>query len=246
MSRSLGYPYFGISFPSFGRLTYHPPMANSLEADAKRVLIADDHPLYRDALRAIIPQALPNAQMSEAGCQKEVVDNVTSDSSFDLIVLDLNLPGATGLSCLRHLRETAQLTPIMVVSGNDDPATMRDVVMAGATGYVPKSASRQVLIDAIRVIMGGGTYLPTAAVLALRQAHTPAAPLTKVAAPDDLTSRQKKVLKLLAEGLSNKHIARELQISEITVKAHVSLILKKLGVANRVQAAMEARRLLSD
>jgi DNA-binding NarL/FixJ family response regulator len=243
MSRSQGYPYFGISLPSFGRLTYHSPM----EADAKRVLIADDHPLYRDALRAIVPQAMPNAEMSEAGCQKEVVDNVTSDSSFDLIVLDLNLPGATGLSCLRHLREIAQLTPIMVVSGNDDPATMRDVVMAGATGYVPKSASRQVLVDAIRVIMGGGTYLPTAAVLALRQAQTAAAaPLTKVTARDDLTSRQKKVLKLLAEGLSNKHIARELQISEITVKAHVSLILKKLGVANRVQAAMEARRLLSD
>src|SRR5581483_858996 len=169
MSRSQGYPYFGIGFPSFGRLTYHPPMDHSPESEAKRVLIADDHPLYRDALRAIVPQAMPNAKMSEAGCQKEVVDNVTSDSSFDLIVLDLNLPGATGLSCLRHLREVAQLTPIMVVSGNDDPATMRDVVMAGATGYVPKSAPRQVLIDAIRVIMGGGTYLPTAAVLALRR-----------------------------------------------------------------------------
>ncbi len=246
MSRSQGYPYFGIGFPSFGRLTYHPPMDHSPESEAKRVLIADDHPLYRDALRAIVPQAMPNAKMSEAGCQKEVVDNVTSDSSFDLIVLDLNLPGATGLSCLRHLREVAQLTPIMVVSGNDDPATMRDVVMAGATGYVPKSAPRQVLIDAIRVIMGGGTYLPTAAVLALRQAQNPQAPSTNAAAPDDLTLRQKKVLRLLAQGLSNKHIARELQISEITVKAHVSLILKKLGVANRVQAAMEARRLLSD
>lgn len=244
MSRSRGYPYFGISFPRNGRLTYHQPMGSPPEADAKRVLIADDHPLYRDALRAIVPQALPNAQMAEAGCQKEALDSVTSDSAFDLIVLDLNLPGATGLSCLRHLREIAQLTPIMVVSGNDDPATMRDVVLAGATGYVPKSAPRQVLIDAIRVIMGGGTYLPTAAVLALRQAHSPNAPPARAAASDDLTQRQKKVLELLAQGLSNKHIARELQISEITVKAHVSLILKKLGVQNRVQAAMEARRLL--
>jgi len=246
MSRSRGYPYFGISFPRNGRLTYHQPMGSPPEADAKRVLIADDHPLYRDALRAIVPQALPNAQMAEAGCQKEALDSVASDSAFDLIVLDLNLPGATGLSCLRHLREVAQLTPIMVVSGNDDPATMRDVVLAGATGYVPKSSPRQVLIDAIRVIMGGGTYLPTAAVLALRQAHSPNAPPARAAASDDLTQRQKKVLELLAEGLSNKHIARELQISEITVKAHVSLILKKLGVQNRVQAAMEARKLLSE
>jgi len=131
----------------------------------------------------------------------------------------------------------------MVVSGNDDPATMRDVVLAGATGYVPKSAPRQVLIDAIRAIMGGGTYLPTAAILALRQSHSPDTQPARAAANEDLTQRQKKVLKLLAEGMSNKHIARELQISEITVKAHVSLILRKLGVQNRVQAAMEARKL---
>lgn len=221
-------------------------MGNPPESDGKRVLIADDHPLYRDALRAIVPQALPNAQMSEAGCQKEVVSSVTSDSAFDLIVLDLNLPGAMGLSCLRHLREVAPLTPIMVVSANDEPATMRDVVMAGATGYVPKSAPRQVLIDAIRLIMGGGTYLPTAAVLALHQARSPELPQTTVAAPEALTLRQKKVLSLLARGMSNKHIAREMQISEITVKAHVSLILKKLGVANRVQAAMEWRKLPGD
>lgn len=244
MSPSHGYPYFGISFATIGRLTYHLRMEMSSESEVKRVLIADDHPLYRDALRAIVPQALPEAHIAEAGCQKDVVDQVTSDSSFDLIVLDLNLPGATGHSCLRHLREVAQLTPIMVVSGNDDPTTMRDAVMAGATGYVPKSAPRQVLIDAIRVIMGGGTYLPTAAVVALRQAQTSETAPTTTAAREDLTLRQKKVLKLLAEGLSNKHIARELQISEITVKAHVSLILKKLGVANRVQAAMEARKLL--
>ena len=221
-------------------------MGNGPETGAKRVLIADDHPLYRDALLAIIPQAMPSARMSEAGCQKEAVDSVTSDSSFDLIVLDLNLPGATGLSCLRHLRDVAPLTPILVVSGNDDPATMREVVMAGATGYVPKSAPRQVLIDAIRLIMGGGTYLPTAAVLASRQPPTPDALPTNAGASEELTLRQKKVLRLLAKGLSNKNIARELQISEITVKAHVSLILKKLGVANRVQAAMEARKLLSD
>jgi DNA-binding NarL/FixJ family response regulator len=246
MSRSRGYPYFGISFARRGWLTYHSRMATAAEPNAKRVLVADDHPLYRDALRAIVPQAMPDAQVCEAGCQRDVIDSVTSDSSFDLIVLDLHLPGATGLSCLRQLREIAQLTPIMVVSGNDDPATMRDVVMAGATGYVPKSAPRQVLIDAIRVIMGGGTYLPTAAVLALRRAQTQNTAAPKTTAADELTLRQKKVLKLLAEGLSNKHIARELQISEITVKAHVSLILKKLGVSNRVQAAMEARRLLSE
>ena len=212
----------------------------------KRVLIADDHPLYRDALRAIVPQALPNASVTEAGCQSEVVTSVTSDAAFDLIVLDLNLPGATGLSCLRHVRETAPLTPIIVVSANDDPTTMSDVVLAGATGYVPKSSPRQVLIDAIKVIMNGGTYLPAAAVVALRRAQTADAPPSRSSTPNELTSRQMRVLKLLADGLSNKQIARELQISEITVKAHVSLILQKLEVTNRVQAANKARKLLQE
>ena len=216
------------------------------DTPGKRVLIADDHPLYRDALRAIVPQALPSAAVSEAGCQGDVVACVTSDAAFDLVVLDLNLPGATGLSCLRHVREMAPLTPIIVVSGNDEPATMSDVVLAGAAGYVPKSSPRQVLVDAIKAIMNGGTYLPAAAVIALRRAQTQDMPAAKSAAPNGLTSRQMRVLKLLAEGLSNKHIARELEISEITVKAHVSLILQKLGVVNRVQAAMSARKLLRD
>lgn len=249
MSRSLnGTPYFRMGLPRNGALTYDSvQMSSALEsptAAAKRVLIADDHPLYRDALSAIVPQVLPSAQMSEAGCQDEVFAQVSSDAAFDLIVLDLNLPGATGLSCLRHVRETAPLTPIIVVSGNDDPTVMGDVVLAGATGYVPKSAPRQVLIDAIRVIMGGGTYLPAAAVGALRRAQV--SDNTTAGLPEALTSRQKRVLRLLAEGLSNKGIAREMQISEITVKAHVSLILRKLGVSNRVQAAMEARKLLKD
>jgi DNA-binding NarL/FixJ family response regulator len=223
-----------------------PTASEASEASAKRVLIADDHPLYRDALRAIVPQALPCASVSEAGCQSEVFACVTSDAAFDLIVLDLNLPGAAGLSCLRHVRETAPLTPIIVVSGNDEPATMSDVVLAGAMGYVTKSSPRQVLVDAIKAIMSGGTYLPAAAIIALRRAQAAEAPASKAPLPNELTSRQKRVLTLLAEGLSNKQIARDMQISEITVKAHVSLILKKLGVANRVQAAMEARKLLKE
>jgi DNA-binding NarL/FixJ family response regulator len=214
--------------------------------DAKRVLIADDHPLYREALRAIVPQAFPGACVSEAASQSEVCALVTSDGAFDLIVLDLSLPGVAGLSCLKQVRASAPLTPVIVVSATDDPHTMSQVVLAGAAGYVPKSAPRQVLIDALRAIMGGGSYLPAAAVVALRRAQASAESDASHPPKDELTSRQKRVLKLLAAGLSNKRIARELAISEITVKAHVSLILRKLGVANRVQAAIEARRRLAD
>ena len=219
--------------------------AETLIAEVKRVLIADDHPLYRDALRAVVPQACPAAEISEACSQDEVLEQVISDSAFDLIVLDLNLPGAVGYSCLKRARQAAGLTPIIVVAALDEPAAMGEAVMAGATAYVPKSASRQVLIDAIRIIMGGGTYLPAGAVAALRKAQAAPTPAEPGAAHEELTSRQQRVLKLLAEGLSNKRIARDLDISEITVKAHVSAILKKLGVSNRVQAAIEARRLLA-
>lgn len=221
------------------------PADELLTADAKRVLVADDHPLYRDALRTILSQACSGSHISEAACQDDVMRIVISDADFDLVMLDLNLPGATGLSCLRHVRTAAPLTPLIVVSANDEPATMSEVVMAGAAGYVPKSAPRDVLIDAIRLVMGGGTYLPAAAVSALRHANAPP-PAAPAVGAQQLTSRQRRVLELLAQGLSNKHIARELDISEITVKAHVSLVLRKLGVANRTQAAIEARKRLAD
>ena len=209
---------------------------------AKRVLIADDHPLYRDALRAIVPQVFPDTDLREAACQDDVLREVTSDAAFDLIVLDLNLPGVVGLSCLIQVREIAPLTPILVVSAVDDPATMSDVIRAGGTGYVPKSAQRQMLVDAIRVIMGGGTYLPLEGMIALRDAPAQVAPAEAPSSRDALTSRQRRVLELLGHGLSNKQIALELQIAEITVKAHVSSILKKMGLNNRVQAALEARK----
>lgn len=218
------------------------PDAPPRVCDLRRVLIIEDHPLYCEALRAVIPQVCSTAGIAEARCQQEVLEQLSSDADFDLILLDLNLPGAEDLSCLRRVRAIAPLTPIIVVSGNDDPVVMSEVVMAGAAGYVPKSSPRQVLLDAIRVVMGGGSYLPTAAVAALRRAQTYTAGAR--GASEELTSRQKRVLRLLAEGLSNKRIARELEISEITVKAHVSLILKKLGVSNRVQAAIEARKRL--
>ncbi len=211
---------------------------------AKRVLIADDHPLYRDALRAIVPQACPAADLREAACQDEVLREVTSDAAFDLIVLDLNLPGVVGLSCLQKVREIAPLTPILVVSAVDDPGTMSDVIRAGGTGYVPKSAQRQMLVDAIRMIMGGGTYLPMEGLIALRDTQPQPSAADLNPSRDALTSRQLRVLELLGQGKSNKQIAAQLQISEITVKAHVSSILKKMGLNNRVQAALEARKWL--
>lgn len=220
------------------------PGADSLAAHAKRVLVADDHPLYREALRAVLPQACPGAAVDEACAADEVLGRVGSDAAYDLVLLDLNLPGATGVSCLKALRGVAPLTPIVVVSAVDEPSIMGEVMLAGATAYVPKSSPRQVLVDAIKVIMSGGSYWPAEAMAALREAQS-APPAPAAPALDGLTQRQRRVLALLAEGRSNKQIARELGISEVTVKAHVSAILRKFGMTNRVQAAIEARNWLA-
>ncbi len=207
-------------------------------ADAPpRVLIADDHPLYCDALQAVVPQACPGADIGVATSQEEVLAAVAGERSFNLVLLDLNLPGAVGLSCLHALRRVAPSTPIVVVSAVGDPKIMQDAIMAGASAFIPKSAPSQVLINALKVILAGGTYMPTGILSALRNADA-------AAGRDELTLRQRRVLELLSTGLSNKRIARELAISEITVKAHVSAIFRKLGVTNRMQAGLEARRLL--
>ena len=202
-----------------------------------RVLIADDHPLYCDALQAVVPQACPGADIGVAASQEEVLAAVTGGRPFNLVLLDLNLPGAVGLSCLIALRRVAPATPIVVVSAVGDPKIMQDAIMAGASAFIPKSAPSQVLINALKVILAGGTYMPTGILSALRNADA-------AAGRDELTLRQRRVLELLSTGLSNKRIARELAISEITVKAHVSAIFRKLGVTNRMQAGLEARRLL--
>jgi len=208
---------------------------NSLPAP--RVLIADDHPLYCDALRAVVPQACPGADISEANSQEQVLAAVAAGREFSLVLLDLNLPGAIGLSCLSELRRVVPTTPIVVVSAVGDPKIMQDVIMGGACAFIPKSAPGQVLINALRVILAGGTYMPTGIVASLRGGDGSAA-------RSELTLRQRRVLELLSTGLSNKRIARALDISEITVKAHVTAIFRKLGVTNRVQAGLEARRVL--
>lgn len=219
---------------------------DQLTAGATRVLLADDHPLYRDALRQIVPDACPAAELVEACDQSQVLALVTSDSAFDLILLDLDIPGATGLSCLQAVRTAAPLTPVIVVSAADDPQTMRRAVLGGATGYVTKSATRQTLVDAIRVVLSGGCYVPSAAMAALRESSGGGGrgnnrQQTGIGA---LTSRQLVVLRLMARGLANKEIGQQLDISEITVKAHVSAILQKLQVKNRVQAILAAQNLV--
>lgn len=210
-----------------------------------RILIADDHPLYRDALELVVKEVYPSADIVSCASQAEVLDVVQSDDSFDLILLDLKLPDATEFTCLTLVRNRTSVTPIVIVSAVEEATTMREAIEYGATGYLPKSSSRTTMRNALQLVMAGGVFMPASAVSSswLRRSVRPRAK-NRATEPSSLTERQQTVLEIMAEGKSNKAIANELSITEITVKAHVSAILRKLGVSNRVQAAMLAKDVL--
>jgi DNA-binding NarL/FixJ family response regulator len=206
-----------------------------------RVLIADDHPLLRDALSRTLRLVEPEAQVIEAIDFQSSVDALQADS-FDLALLDLHMPGMDGFEGVRRLRQRFAALPLVVVSGEDDPAVMRAVLAAGAAGFLPKSESPAVMQQALRLVLGGGIYTPAQALGGLDpHGRTTAA----FARPDasGLTPRQKDVLKSLLRGQPNKLIARELGLTEGTVKIHVAAILRVLQARNRTEAVVMARRL---
>lgn len=203
-----------------------------------RVLIADDHPLFRAAIRDVVGQVFAaqgwEFAVVEATGADEAAAAVEQDDDFDLILLDLSMPGARGLSTLIALRSRAPSTPIVVVSSVDDATTVRQAVACGAAGFIPKSSSKDLIAEALAVVFAGGVFLPPG-----MQDDAEPEPPSRPA--DALTQRQLAVLDLLSRGLSNKLIARDLDISDMTVKAHVTAILRKLGVTSRTQAVVMFR-----
>lgn len=197
-----------------------------------RILIADDHPLFRDALRAILLRAYPQAQLLEVGDIGALYAQANSEFESDLLLLDLNMPGAHGFSALIHLRACYPTLPILIVSARSDALTVHRALAHGAMGFVAKSAEAAIIADAVRLVLSGEIYDPLA--------HTDLAlgPVERQAALHirELTPAQFRVLVGLCEGKLNKQIAHELSITEATVKAHVTQVLRKLGCNNRTQA----------
>ena len=210
-----------------------------------RVLVADDHPLYRDALSNLVRAAFDDVQVSECEDVASALEHLRHTST-DLILLDLSMPDAEGLEGLRRLREAAPAVPVIICSAHDNPEMVRDAFKLGVSGYLPKSSGTAVTRHALQLVRSGGVYVPSQA-LGEPVADQPgegqgARPEQTEGEHSTLTPRQLAVLALLEQGMSNKSIARELGIGEITVKAHVSAILRKLGVDNRVQAVLAARQ----
>jgi DNA-binding NarL/FixJ family response regulator len=208
---------------------------------AKRImniLIVDDHPLFRHALIQAVRHGLPQAQIQEKATVKEFYEYLESGAEPDLVLLDLNLPGASGFSALVHVRAQFPAIPIVVVSAHEETSIIRRAIAHGAMGYIPKSANPSHISEAIVEVLEGEIWLP---------ANLPTQDMNDACSNDEailaeriqsLTPQQFRVLMMVAEGLLNKQIAYELDVSEATIKAHVTAIFRKLNVQNRTQAVL--------
>lgn len=205
-----------------------------------RLVIADDHPLFRGALRESVGKLFGQVEISEAGSFDDVSKLLEAGSDVDLILLDLTMPGVRGFSGLMYLRAQYPSVPVVVVSGNDDPTVIRRCMDFGASGFIPKTLDIEEMRAAIGAVLKGGVWTPPDIDL---DAGIDAETAALLARLTTLTPQQVRVLMMLSEGLLNKQIAYELSVSEATVKAHVSAILQKLGVESRTQAVIAASKI---
>jgi len=205
-----------------------------------KALIADDHALLRVGLTSALGQLGDGPLVCfEAADAAQVTETLRAHPDLDLVLLDLFMPGANGFELLSNVCNAASDAPVVVLSASEDTVHMRKALDCGASGYISKSAPRDVMISALRLVLAGGIYVPPDLVRA--QPPDAASRLTGVIAAAALTARQQDVLRLLGQGRSNKRIARELDVAENTVKIHVAAILRALGAANRTEAAVIAR-----
>jgi DNA-binding NarL/FixJ family response regulator len=212
------------------------------ETSPHRLVIADDHPLFRGALREAVAGVFAGAQIGEAGSFDDVVRLLDHDGDVDLVLLDLAMPGVRGFSGLMYLRSQYPAVPVVVVSASEDPAIIRRCMEFGASGFIPKTLGTEAMRAAIARVLDGGVWTPPDVDLEHRGDAAAGEVVARLAT---LTPQQVRVLMMLSEGLLNKQIAYELGVSEATVKAHVSAILQKLHVDSRTQAVIAAAKIES-
>jgi len=207
----------------------------------REILVADDHPLFREALRLALGRAVPGATVVEADTVAALLDAADRHPEADLLLLDLNMPGAQGFSALVQMRAHYPLLPVVIISANEDPTVIRRSIAHGAAGFVPKSSTVEEMVEALQTVLDGDVWVPESVDVdgpALEGAEADIA--SRLAS---LTPQQFRVLTMLSAGLLNKQIAYELGVSEATVKAHMTAIMQKLGATNRTQAVVLAQGL---
>ncbi|MCA1416047.1 response regulator transcription factor [Bradyrhizobium sp. NBAIM20] len=208
-----------------------------------RFLIVEDHPLFREALEGALQMAAPAAEILQATSIDGALEQAAAAAELDLILLDLSMPGTTGLSGIIRIRKAFPRIPVVIVSGHQDPQIVAGALSLGVSGYILKSSSKQELAHSIGEVLRGAVCVPAAyrALVRPQRAAGPAQDLLKRL--HELTPQQLRVLEMLKRGLQNKQIAFELNISETTVKVHVSDILRKLNVLSRTKAIVEMSRI---
>jgi DNA-binding NarL/FixJ family response regulator len=211
-----------------------------------RLLVVDDHPLVQEAVSNVLRDLDANVEIAVAGDCATGFEMAERGAELDLVLLDLDLPGLSGIAALQRWRSRYPAVPVVVISASDDQATVLAAINGGAAGYIPKSSANRVMREALRLVLAGGKYLPPqlldrppgAAIASPTHRHAAHAAVSL-----GLTERQVAVLRLIAKGAPNKVICRELGLAERTVKAHVTAVLRSLNVSSRTQAAVEAVRL---
>jgi DNA-binding NarL/FixJ family response regulator len=209
-----------------------------------KILVVDDHPLVRDALSSLVSELGGDTTVLQAPDCAAGLEAARANSDIDLVLLDLNLPGLRGIPALERFRREHPAMPVVIVSMFRDRETVHEAIRRGAIGFIPKSSSRETIVNALRLILAGSVYVPPEAATG-DSAREDAAPLVhaRSAAELGITPRQGQVLALLMKGRSNKQICRELGLAERTVKAHMSAVLNALKVTSRTQAVIAAGKL---
>jgi DNA-binding NarL/FixJ family response regulator len=208
-----------------------------------KFVIADDHPLFRGALKQALAGFTEDTAILEAGDFDSAKALIIGNDDVDLVLLDLSMPGASGLSGLVSLRGVHPAVPMVVISAHDDPETIRRALELGASGFISKSASMEEIRSGVETVLAGGISAPVGIDLGIERDPEISDLIKRL---QSLTPQQTRVLSMLAEGLLNKQIAYELDVSEATIKAHVSAVLQKLGVDSRTQAVILLSKIGTD
>ncbi len=204
-----------------------------------KLLIVDDHPLFRDGLASLLRQASADTQVVQASSTEDAL-NVADEQIIDAVFMDLMMPGLSGEAAVREFGRRHPDLPVIVLSSSESSSDVRRMLNAGASGYIPKSATAQTVVSALQLVLSGNIYVPPLLISATaraadHEAHDAPRSLAQ------LTERQVDVLRFLKDGLSNKEISANLGIAEKTVKVHIAAIFKTLNVVNRTQAAKVLR-----
>jgi DNA-binding NarL/FixJ family response regulator len=202
------------------------------------VLVVDDHPLFRKGLTALLLGLDSEVFVTEAGSVAEALAVAELEHPIDLVMLDMGLPDISGVDALERVKKAFETAPVVVMSGDENPILVRAAIEAGASGYIPKTTDAALTVNALRVVLTRGIYLPAHLLMASGDSEA----MQNDRAPT-LSQRQEQVLLSLLHGKSNKVIARELAIAEGTVKAHLWAIYQMLGVTSRTMAMYRAHEL---